>query len=141
MLKALLPVDGSDTSVRAVKHVVRLIGARGPMQVFLLNVQEPVEAIEVRSHMLEEEIKRWQLTRGEQQLESAKALLGEAGIPYEARVVIGDVGQTIVDVSNEEGCDKIVMGIRGVEAIPGLLLGAVARKVIHLADVPVTLVK
>lgn len=141
MLKALVPVDGSETSDRAVKHLARLIGARGPMEVLLLNVQEPVAALEVRSHMLAEEIQRWQRTRGEEQLESAKALLHESGIRYDARVMVGDVGQTIVDISNQEGCDKIVMGIRGLEAIPGLLLGAVARKVIHLADVPVTLVK
>jgi nucleotide-binding universal stress UspA family protein len=33
------------------------------------------------------------------------------------------------------------MGTRGLSALPGILLGSVASKVIHLADVPVTLVK
>ena len=141
MLKALIPVDGSESSDRAVKHVIRLIKGREPMEVVVLNVQEPIAALEVRSHMPADEIRQWQKTRGEEEMESAKAVLDEAGVAYIARVMIGDVGQTIVDVAREQACDKIVMGIRGLEAIPGLLLGSVARKVVHLADVPVTLVK
>jgi nucleotide-binding universal stress UspA family protein len=43
-------------------------------------------------------------------------------------------------------CDQIIMGTRGlgaggVAAISGLLLGSIATKVLHLVDVPVTLVK
>lgn len=141
MLKALLPVDGSESSDRAVQHLISLIQGRGPMEVLLINVQPPVDALEVTSHLPAGEIRRWQEIRGNEELASARALLDAAGIAYMAQVVVGDVGQTIVDLAQQHGCDKIIMGIRGLEAIPGLLLGSVARKVLHLANVPVTLVK
>lgn len=141
MLKALLPVDGSESSDRAVQHLISLIKGRGPMEVLLINVQPPVDALEVTSHLPAAEIRQWQEIRGNEELASARALLDAAGIAYTAQVVVGDVGQTIVDLAQQHGCDKIVMGIRGLEAIPGLLLGSVARKVLHLANVPVTLVK
>jgi nucleotide-binding universal stress UspA family protein len=43
-------------------------------------------------------------------------------------------------------CDQVIMGTRGlgssgIAAISGLLLGSIATKVLHLVDVPVTLVK
>jgi nucleotide-binding universal stress UspA family protein len=41
----------------------------------------------------------------------------------------------------ELGCDLIVMGTHGMGSIAGLALGSVASKVIHLAGVPVTVVK
>ena len=36
---------------------------------------------------------------------------------------------------------QIVMGTRGLGGIQGLLLGSVAMQVIHLAEVPITLIK
>jgi nucleotide-binding universal stress UspA family protein len=141
MLRALIPVDGSENAERAVRHAIGLIRGREPMAILLLNVQEPVDAIEVTSHMPAEEIRAWQITHGSEEMESARALLDAAGIVYEHRVVLGKVAETIARVAREERCDKIIMGTRGMGAIQSLLLGSIATKVIHLADVPVTLVK
>jgi nucleotide-binding universal stress UspA family protein len=44
-------------------------------------------------------------------------------------------------VAEEQRVDGIVMGTRGLGPVKGLVLGSVANKVIHLAEVPVTLVK
>jgi nucleotide-binding universal stress UspA family protein len=53
----------------------------------------------------------------------------------------GQVAKTIADVAREEGVGQIVMGTRGLGGVQGLLLGSVATQVIHLAEVPVTLIK
>ena len=47
----------------------------------------------------------------------------------------------IVRVAKLEGVDPIMMGTRGMGALGKLLLGSTANKVVHLAEVPVTLVK
>ena len=53
----------------------------------------------------------------------------------------GQIAETIVRIAREEQVDQIIMGTRGLSAIRGLLLGSVSTQVLHLADVPVTLIK
>ena len=49
--------------------------------------------------------------------------------------------ETIDRIARETMADQIVMGTRGLGRLRGLLLGSVATPVVHLADIPVTLVK
>jgi nucleotide-binding universal stress UspA family protein len=141
MLKALVPVDGSDNSLRAVRHLISLVKGREPLEVYLLNVQEPIDAWEVRRCFKEDEIEAMQVSAGGDALQEAKALLDEAQVPYTAQVLIGDVAQSIARYAKDIGCDQIIIGSRGTTSLANLLLGSVATKVIHLTDVPVTLVK
>lgn len=141
MLKALVPVDGSPNSLRVVEHVIELVRGREPMEIVLLNVQEPTEAWEVRSFLKPEELAAMQVAKGGDALAPARARLDAAGILCTPRVEIGPVAGTIARIARELGCNKIVMGTHGHSAIENLLLGSVATEVIRLTDVPVTLVK
>jgi nucleotide-binding universal stress UspA family protein len=141
MLKALVPVDGSENALRAVRHLINLVKGREPMEVFLLNVQEPIDAWEVRRCLKPEEIEAMQEVRGGDALKAARELLEQAGVPFTAEVLIGDLAPSIAGYAKRMGCDKIIMGTRGMTPLANLLMGSVATKVIHLADVPVTLVK
>jgi hypothetical protein len=42
MRKALVAVDGSDNSLGAVRHVIKLVQDREPLEIHLLNVQPPL---------------------------------------------------------------------------------------------------
>ena len=141
MLKALIPFDGSDNALRAVDHLISLVQAREPMEVHLLHVREPIDSWEIRRVLTAEEIAALQLSEGEDALQAARQRLEAAGISYTATILVGDVAQTIARHATEIGCDKIIMGSSGASAIAGLLLGSVTMKVIHLAQVPVTVVK
>jgi len=68
-------------------------------------------------------------------------VLDAAGIPCEGHLESGDPAQVIADIAARERVNGIVMGTRGMGPIKSLVLGSVATKVVHLADVPVTLVK
>ena len=78
---------------------------------------------------------------------SAKALKDairkcEGGsVAFETLTGAGQPAETIADVARKEGADQIVMGTRGLGGIKGLLLGSVATQVIHLVEVPITLIK
>lgn len=42
MLKALVPIDGSANSLGAVRHIIKLVKDREPLEIHLLNVQPPM---------------------------------------------------------------------------------------------------
>jgi nucleotide-binding universal stress UspA family protein len=70
----------------------------------------------------------------------AQSLLDAAGIPHVADSRTGHVPQAIAQYARETGCFAIVMGTRGMGTTDHVL-GSIARQVISLVDVPVTLVK
>ena len=67
--------------------------------------------------------------------------IGSVGAVFKTVVRTGQVAETIAQVAREDDIQQIVMGTRGLGSIQGLLMGSVATKVIHLADVPITLIK
>jgi len=74
-------------------------------------------------------------------LQPAIKLLKRERVAHRAHVMYGEPGATVADAARRLKCRAIVMGTRGQGAVGNLLLGSVATKVIHLAKVPVTLVK
>lgn len=140
-MKILLPVDGSEQSVRAAQHVVAEVRNCTDYSILLLNVQAPIDAPEIRSHMPQREIEAMQETRGGDALAPARAVLERAGLGFTPTVLIGPVAETIAQFAADQGCEKIVMGTRGLGAVAGVLLGSVATKLLHLTNLPVTLVK
>jgi nucleotide-binding universal stress UspA family protein len=141
MLKALVPVDGSSASERAVRHVITLVKGRQPIEVHLLNVQEKADALELRRFMKPAEIRHSQLEHGAAALQRAKKLLDRAGVKYREHVLLGDPAEQIARFARRERFDKIIMGTHGRSGITAMLMGSVASKVLHHSTVPVTLVK
>ncbi len=142
----LIPVDGSDDSMRAVGVACRQLAYGQPVTVHLLNVQSPINSRLVNNHLSQDLVDKFQQELGEVALEPARARLHEAGIAYTSRVEVGDVAQTIARYVRDLYCDQVIMGTRGlgsgaVGAFSGLLMGSIATKVLHLVDVPVTFVK
>ena len=141
MVKVLVPVDGSKTADRAVRHVVKLAQAGEAYEVHLVNVQEAADAPEVRRFLKEADVRRRQLEHGADTLRSARRLLDAAGIAYREHVLIGDPAEEIAALAKRRKVDKIIMGTHGRGTLAGMLMGSVASKVLHRAAVPVTLVK
>ncbi len=69
------------------------------------------------------------------------ALLDTAGNVYKLELAEGEVAETLVQSAEREKRDMIVMGAQGMGTIANLVLGSVTTKVIHLTNIPVTLVK
>lgn len=141
MLKALLPVDGSRTSLRAVEHVIKLARACEPMAVLLVNVQVPPDSWEVQSFLKASEIQAIQDGKGNDALDAAGKLLDAAGVAYERCVLHGPVAESIVAQAHQAGCDKIIMGAHGESLLEEILIGSVTQEVIRCTDIPVTVVK
>ena len=141
MRKALVPVDGSAAAHRAVRHVVALARLYPAIEAVLLNVQPDIDDWEVRSVLTKNEVEAMEECRGGDTLERDRGLLTAAGVRFTPLVEIGPAAEIIVRVAGEQGCDGIVMGTRGLGAMSSMLLGSVSSRVLHLSELPITLVK
>lgn len=140
MRKILIPVDSSESAQRAVRHAASMARENPAVQLYLLNVQEELEP---RIHALlnSDQIHAIQAGAAEKVLGPLIRILDDARVPYRPEWRTGPVAQTITAYARETGCDAIVMGTRGMSAIASLVTGSTATKVVHLVNIPVTLVK
>ena len=103
--------------------------------------QPPAMSGEVSNLLTAEEVLEQHLAAGREVLEPARAMVDEAGVQYDTEIVIGRPAEALVEHAQKCGCDAIVMGASSHGRVRSLVLGSVAAKVAHMADVPVTVVK
>jgi nucleotide-binding universal stress UspA family protein len=142
-MKILVPVDGSPASLRALKLAIEQVKAQATNSVLVINVQNLAtaglsEGAGIMSHSW---IKREEEREGCEILKEPQTICEQAGISHAIRIECGGIATTIDKVAREEEIDHIVMGTRGLGGIRGLLVGSVATQVLHIVDIPVTLVK
>lgn len=140
-MKILLPVDGSELSLEAVRFAIRMVLAGLRADAVLANVQEPASLYELLVAHDPEVINRVAEEAGKHTLLAAQELLNAAGVEYECEVAKGDPAHTIVDIAERFACDLIVMGARGNSATRSALLGSVSNEVLHASPVPVLIAK
>ena len=129
----LVAVDGSDHSLRAVAQAARLASeSRERAGIDLINVQ-PWLGKEAAETELPQ--RGWAATA------RARALLDAAGAPWRVHVVMGEAAPQIVRMAEALGSRGIIIGSHGLTSVQTLLLGSVAYKVIHMATVPVLVVR
>jgi YjbE family integral membrane protein len=141
--RVLLAVDGSEGSLRAVKHLIALRGdlrQADALTVHLVNVQRPLPG-DVSRFVPGKTVEEYHREQSEQALAPARALLDAAGVPHADHPRSGEPGPTIANIARAEGCDLIVMGTRGHGAGTAALIGSVAQGTVEHATVPVTLVR
>ena len=143
MLKLLVPVDGSESSSRAVNHLIKKLGwFKDGAEIHLLNVQHPIPyGNRVSSVIGHDKIAQFHQEEGMAALKNAMKKLDAAKFKYHYHIGVGEAAEVICQYAKEKGCDQIFMGTRGLGSVSGLVLGSVATKVIHLSPVPVLLVK
>ena len=141
MHKIMLPVDGSAGSEHAARYLIGFVRDVGVIEIHLLNVQARAEDWEVKRFLREDELATMARQYSQSALASTQAILDAAGIAYTMHIEHGEVAPTIARMTEALNCDQVVMGSHGRGALGGLLLGSVATKVLHLVNVPVTLVK
>ena len=140
-MKVLLPVDGSELSMEAVRLALRMQQDGLALTAVLANVQEPASLYEMLVAHDPDVIDQVSAEAGLHALQPAQALLDAAGVDYECEVAKGDPAHTLIDISERFGCDMVVMGARGASALRSAMLGSVSNEVLHASLVPVVIVK
>lgn len=136
MNRLLVPFDGSGPARRALDLALAL-----GREVHLVHVQREADAPVLLLHVTPDELRRQQLQHAETVVAEMRRRLQASGRPHQVHLCIGEPAEEIARVAREQQVDGIVMGSRGMNALVNLTFGSVATKVVHLVDVPVTLVK
>jgi len=139
--KILVPFDGSPASLRAVDFAIAMANQNPGTSLVLLNVQN-LGATELAAG--EFMFSDWQEQLSQASAKALKDAIAKseaANVGFETLSRAGQPAEAIAQVARDKGIEHIVMGTRGLGRIQGLLMGSVAMKVIHLAQVPITLIK
>ncbi len=138
--RILVPVDGSDGALRAVRYAAGR-AKEANAEIHLLHVAPPPVYQEERLYAMREDIKRIHDEARQRLLKTAADELAKQGVPHAVHLAEGEIASAIAQFAEAQKLDEIVMGTRGMTAFGQMLLGSVASRVVHFAKVPVTLVK
>lgn len=139
--KWLIPVDGSETALRAVDYAIAETALyKSVPQIVLVNVQAALPS-DVTRFVSGNAVQDFHRESGEKALGAARARLDAASLAYSSHILIGDAAAALVEFADAQSCTQIVIGARGLGSVVGLLLGSVANKVVQLTGLPVVLVK
>jgi nucleotide-binding universal stress UspA family protein len=120
MRRALVPVDGSDHALEAVRHVIKLVRDGHPLDVHLLNAQPPLTG-DVMPFVPPSAAQDYHLDEANRATRGACDLLDRAGIPYSKHIVIGHAARVIAEWARELRCDMVVIGTQGSPTMSQLL--------------------
>jgi nucleotide-binding universal stress UspA family protein len=143
MLTVLVAIDGSDNSLRALRHLLSIMDGK-QLHVHLLSVADPVRMREValRSTLTQtRDVEQAHEQAALELLQGARAILTQAAVSHDVHAKVGQAAETIVSFARDYHCQLIVMGTRGMGTVASFIIGSVANRVVHLSDLPVLLVK
>lgn len=131
----LVPVDGSDNSLRAFSHALQYHEGD---EIIALHVVNPLVGEYSKQTLGGTERKQSEVVVETVQDRFENANLQET--PFEIVVEEGAPQDEIISYVKEADVDQIVMGTRGLAGVKRMLLGSVADGVIRRSSVPVNVV-
>ncbi len=139
MLKILVPVDGSDNALQAVRHVTNRYFADSSLEVHLLHVRPPFSR-HVSQFASKKNRESFHREMAERVLKPAQEMLNKHSIPHATHIEIGDKAETIDRMAQRLRVDQIVMGTARKNSLTRLLEDSVTNRVLEIARVPVEVI-
>ncbi len=141
----LVGTDGSDSAAAAVARAIEVAHGLGA-RLQIVSAYEPVPEGRLRqAAMPVPNDLAWTVNPRADVLallDSAERDARDAGIEQvETFARVGDGADAILDVAEEQGCDLIVVGNKGMTGATRFLLGSVPNKVSHHAPCSVMIVR
>jgi YjbE family integral membrane protein len=108
MNKILVPIDGSENSMDALRHVLRTNPADA-LQVLVLNVQ-PLLTRHISRFVSAADRDAWRQERADSATHKAREELQRHRVSYAVKVALGSRVDAITQTAQDESCTKIVLG-------------------------------
>lgn len=156
MNKILVPVDGSNASISAVKKSIE-IGKKYNSIIKLISVVKSTDnrkekrnenlwsavdgSIIAESIELEKKLESKYVENSQMLLNQIVTKLDFNGTRVEKEVLIGEPFEKIVETAKNGNFDLIVMGNRGFSKVKRFFVGSVTQKVISEAPCPVLVIR
>ena len=146
-VKILAGIDGSEVADAAIDQAIEL--ARGlQARLLIVSAYEPVADLRSRERLLELPAdQQWAINPRDEALallDRAAERARRAGVgadEVETHPREGDAADAILDVAEEQRCDLIVVGHRGMTGAKRFLLGSVPNKISHHAPCSVLIIR
>lgn len=140
----LVPVDGSDTSLKGLTEAIRLAKMTGG-QIRLLHMVDTLSvATSLGAYAVSTDVMEQLRTEGEQLLQRARLQALAEGVVTDAVLednVQGRLSDWVVEQALAWPADLVVLGTHGRRGVGRLLLGSDAEQVLRISPVPVLLVR
>ncbi|MBQ9376918.1 MAG: universal stress protein [Schwartzia sp.] len=137
MKKILVPVDGSESSERALSRAIEIASAMDSTLVFLFVAN--VNQLAINACLSGAVLDALQKT-GEAILSHAEEAAPK-NVTTERMLETGSPAPVILDAAETTNADLIIMGSRGLGLVKGVLLGSVSQYVVENAKCAVMVVK
>ena len=143
--KILVPLDGSDLSEMSLEHAKAIATKFAVQEVVLIRVVEPLSTLAVAE--LAGAGADW-LSKAEQMAETEagdylaglEEKLKKDSIPVKTVLIRGRAAEVILDYTNKNKVDLIVMSTHGRSGVTRWVLGSIADRVLTHTSVPILLV-
>ena len=141
----LAGTDGSETAETALRRATELAAGLGA-RLGIVSAYEPVSDPRVRGEQVVAPMDvQWAINPHEdvlELLEQARRAAAAAGVEQvQTFARQGDAADAIIDIAEEQRCDLIVVGNKGMTGAKRFLLGSVPNKVSHHAPCSVLIVR
>ncbi len=144
--RVLVPLDGSELGEAALPYVEQMAVAMNAEVILFHVVTSHYDIALAESystqlgHLREEYEERASVSAGEY-LERIAGRLREKGIKVRSEVEVGTPAERVIGYAKDNEVDLIAVSAHGHSGFSRWLLGSVADKIAHVADMPVLLVR
>jgi nucleotide-binding universal stress UspA family protein len=139
MPKLLVPVDGSENALRAVRHAVNQSLAKGGLEAHLLYVR-PRLSWRFSRVAGKKQRDSYHRELAEQVLRPARELLHRYSVPHAVHVESGDRAEAIHRTAQRLHVDRIVLGTARKNSLTRIFEDSVTSRLIEIARVPVEVI-
>lgn len=139
MRKTLIPFDGSEQALHAVRLVTKRHLTESSQDVHLLFVSQRLPST-IGSYFTRDTLDDYYHSEAEKQLAEGKALLERCNVPCALHHRVGPKAETIVAVAKQLGVDDILIGTGRKSAFTRLVEGSLTQELMRVSDVPVEVI-
>jgi YjbE family integral membrane protein len=139
MMKILIPVDGSSSSLHAARHVAAEMLRDPAIEIHLLSVQGRFSR-HITQFLNRKDLDLFYREEAQRKLLGVREFFDRQDIPYIAHVEVGHKAEVIAEIAKRLACHHIVMGTARKNSLTRMFEASVTNRVLELTTVPVEVI-